>query len=145
RKEKQKEKALAKAKEILEELKKGSDLKKVAARDGYKVEETGFFPRGSAPPKLSPSEDMRKAFGSLSAKTPYPETPLLQDGKYYVLYLKETKEYEKEQLNSQKENYRRALLQMKQETVLNQWLDDLLQQAKARGEYKAYQEINEAI
>jgi hypothetical protein len=29
--------------------------------------------------------------------------------------------------------------------VLAQWLDDLLEQAKAKGKYKAIQEVNEAV
>ena len=145
RKEKQKEKALAKAKEILEKLKKGIDFKTLASQEGLKVEETGFFPRSSAPPKVSDSEDLRKALSSLSLKNPYPESPVLQDGKYSILHLRGVQEIDKEQFNSQKENYRRALFQAKQEMVLTQWLDDLLERAKAKGEYKAIQEVNEAV
>lgn len=145
RKEKQKEKALAKAKEILEKLKKGSDLKTLATHEGLKVEETGLFPRSSAPPKVSESEELRRALSSLSLKNPNPESPIFHDGKYSILHLREIKEIDKEQFNSQKENYRRALLQMKQEMVLTQWLDDLLEQAKAKGKYKAIQEVNEAV
>jgi peptidyl-prolyl cis-trans isomerase D len=145
RKEKQKEKALAKAKEILEKLKKGSDLKTLATHERLKVEETGLFPRSSAPPKVSESEEVRKALSSLSLKNPCPESPIFHDGKYSILHLREVKEIDKEQFNSQRENYRRALLQMKQEMVLTQWLDDLLEQAKAKGKYKAIQEVNEAV
>ncbi len=145
RKEKQKEKALAKAREILEKLKKGTDVKTLAAHEGLKQEETGFFPRSSAPPKVSESEELRKALSSLSLKNPYPEGPIFHGGNYSILHLKEVKEIDKEQFNSQKDNYRRALFQVKQEMVLTQWLDDLLEQAKAKGEYQAIQEINEAI
>jgi peptidyl-prolyl cis-trans isomerase D len=145
RKEKQKEKALAKAKEILEKLKKGADFKQLASQEGLKVEETGFFPRASAPPKLSASEDLRKALTALSLKNPYPEAPIFQDGKYSILHLKEAKGIDQEQFNSQKENYRRGLLMQKQETVMTQWLEDLLEQAKAKGDYKELQPVNEAI
>jgi peptidyl-prolyl cis-trans isomerase D len=145
RKEKQKERALAKAKEILEKLKKGADFKTQASHEGLKTEETGFFPRSAAPPKVSESEELRQALSSLSLKNPYPESPIFHDGKYSILHLREIKEIDKEQFNSQKENYRRALLQMKQEMVLAQWLDDLLEQAKAKGKYKAIQEVNEAV
>jgi len=145
RKEKQKEKVLAKAKEVLEKLKKGIDFKTLASQEGLKVEETGFFPRSSVPPKVSESEDLRKALSSLSPKNPYPDNPIFQDGKYSILHLRGVQEIDKEQFNSQKENYRRALFQAKQEMVLTQWLDDLLEQAKAKGEYKAIQEVNEAV
>jgi peptidyl-prolyl cis-trans isomerase D len=145
RKEKQKEKALAKAKEILEKLVKGADFKTAAAKEGLKVEETGFFPRASAPPKISASEDLRKALPVLSLKNPYPEAPIFQDGKYSILHLKEVKGIDPEQFNSQKENFRRGLLMQKQQTVLSNWLEDLLEQAKARGDYKEFQSVNEAI
>jgi len=145
RKEKQKEKALAKAKVILEKLKKGADFKATAAQEGLKVEETGFFPRASAPPKISASEDLRKGLTALSLKNPYPETPIFQDGKYSILHLKEVKGIDLEQFNSQKENFRRGLLMQKQETVLANWLEDLLEQAKAKGDYKEFQAVNEAI
>lgn len=145
RKERQKEKALAKAKEVLEKLKKGTDFKSLASQEGFKVEETGFFPRGSAPPKVSASEGLQKVLSSLSLKNPYPESPIFTDGKYSILRLKEIKEIDQNQFNSQKENFRRSLLLQKQERVLTTWLDDLLARAKAKGEYKAIQEVNEVI
>jgi peptidyl-prolyl cis-trans isomerase D len=145
RKEKQKEKALAKAKEILGKLEKGADFKTEAAKEGLKVEETGFFPRASAPPKISASEDLRKSLATLSLKNPYPEAPIFQDGKYLIFRLKEVKGIEPEQFKSQKENFRRGLLMQKQETVMASWLEDLLEKAKARGDYKELQPVSEAI
>ena len=145
RKEKQKEKALAKAKEILEKLKKGTDFKSLAAQEGLKVEGTGFFPRASAPPKISGSEELRKALLTLSLKSPYPEAPIFQDGKYSILHLKEVQGIDPAQFNAQKENYRRSLLMQKQETLVTNWMEDLLAQAKARGDYKEIQPPNEAI
>ena len=145
RKEKQREKALAKAKDILEKLKKGTNFKALAAQEGLKVEETGFFPRASAPPKITASEDLRKALMTLSPKSPYPEAPIFQDGKYAIPHLKEVQGIDPVQFNSQKENYRRSLLMQKQETVVTNWLEDLLSQAKARGDYKEIQPPNEAI
>jgi len=145
RKEKQKDKALAKAKELLEKLKKGMALQALASQEGLKIEETGFFPRASGPPKVSPSEDMQKALNALSGKNPYPESPIFQDGRYSILHLKEVKEIDQAQFNSQKDNYRRGLLMQKQETVLGSWVESLLEKAKARGDYKELQPVNEAI
>jgi peptidyl-prolyl cis-trans isomerase D len=145
RKEKQKEKALAKAKDILEKMKKGADFKSLASQEGIKIEETGFFARGSAPPKVSASEELQRALTSLSLKSPYPENPIFHDGKYSILRLKEIQEIDPEQFKTQKENFRRALLTQKQEMVLTTWLEDLLTQAKARGDYQEIQQVNEAI
>lgn len=145
RQQKEKEKALAKGKEALEKLRKGENSKSLAAREGWKVEETGFFERAADPPKMPSSEDLRKAVSTLSRKTPYPEAPLFADGKYYLLHLKEVKDIDAAQFESQKENFRRALLQQKQEAILTGWLDTLLDQAKASGKYKVLKEANEAL
>ena len=145
RREKQKEKAFAKAKEVLEKLKKGADLKSLAGQEGFKVEETGFFERGTEPPKMGPSEELRKALSTLSLKDPYPEDAIFLDGKYCILRLKEKKEIDRAQFDSQKEKYRRALLQQKQEILLTNWLDELLEQAKVKGNFKMIREASEVL
>jgi len=145
RREKQKEKALAKAKEVLEKLKRGADFKSLAGQEGFKVEETGFFERGTEPAKMGTSEELRKALSTLSPKDPYPENTIFLDGKYYILRLKEKKEIDRAQFDSQKEKYRRALLQQKQEILLTNWLDELLEQAKAKGDFKMIREVSEVL
>ena len=145
RREKQKEKALTKAKEALEKLRKGADFKSLASQEGMKIEETGFFDRGAEPPKMTTSEELQKALSTLSLKNPYAENPIFFDGKYAVLRLKEEKKIDPVQFNSRKENYRRALIQQKQEMLLTNWLEDLLEQAKAKGKYKMIREVNEVL
>ncbi|MDH4265224.1 MAG: peptidyl-prolyl cis-trans isomerase, partial [Deltaproteobacteria bacterium] len=143
--EKQKAQALAKAKEVLEKLKKGENLKSVAAQEKLKLEATGFFERGADPPKMAASEELRKTIATLSLKNPYAANPLFLDGQYVIFHLKEMKEIDPAQFNSQKENFRRALIQQKQEMILITWLEGLMEQAKAKGEFKMLQEVNEAI
>ncbi len=143
--ERQKEKALATAKEVLEKLRKGADFKSLASQKGMKIEETGFFDRGAEPPKMTTSEELQKALSTLSLKNPYPENPIFLDGKYAILRLKEEKKIDQAQFNSQKENYRRALIQQKQEMLLSNWLEDLLEQAKAKGKFKMIREVNEVL
>jgi peptidyl-prolyl cis-trans isomerase D len=145
RREKQKEKALAKAKEVLERLRKGAEVKSLAAQERFRVEETGFFDRGNDPPKMGNSEELRKAVATLGLKNAYPENPIFIDGKYWIIHLKEKKDIDLTQFNSQKENYRLGLLQQKQEILLTQWLDELLEQAKAKGNYKMIREANEVL
>jgi len=145
RREKQKEKALAQAREVLEKLRKGAEVKSLAAQERFKVEETGLFERGTDPPKMGTSEELRKALATLSLNNPYPENPIFLDGKYWILHLKKKKDIDLAQFNSQKENYRLALLQQKQEILLTQWLDELLEQAKAKGKYKVFREASEVL
>ena len=145
RREKQKEKSLEKARGVLEKLKKGTDDKSLASQEGLRIEETGFFERGSSPPKMEASEELRKAISSLSLKNPYAETPLFLEERVFILRLKEVKGIDPAQFDSQKENFRRSLIQQKQEMVLLNWLEELLELAKARGKFKMIKEINEAI
>jgi peptidyl-prolyl cis-trans isomerase D len=143
--EKQKEKALAKAKEILEELKKGANLKSVASREKFKMEPSGLFERGADPPKMGASEELRRTIAPLSLKNPYAAQPLFLNGQYVIFHLQEIQAIDAAQFESQKENFRRALTQQKQEIILNTWLEDLLEQVKAKGEFKMLQAVNEAI
>jgi peptidyl-prolyl cis-trans isomerase D len=145
KREKQKEKALAKANEVLEKLRKGAEVKSLAAQERFRVEETGFFDRGNDPPKMGNSEELRKAVATLGLKSPYPENPIFLDGKYLIVHLKEKKDVDLAQFNSQKENYRLGVLQQKQELLLTQYQDDLLEQAKAKGNYKMIREVNEVL
>ena len=144
-KDKQKEKALKKAKEMLEQLKKGADFRSLASKEGGKIEETGFFERGGTPPKLGSSEELRLALGGLSPENPYPDSPLFLDDQYRILRLKAIKEIDMSQFDSQKENYRRSLLQVKQERTLAGWLEGLMARAKAEGKYKEFQQPNDVL
>jgi len=146
RKEKQKERALAQAKELLEKLKKGTDWKSLVAQAGLKTEETGFFERAMDPPKIgSSSEELRKVIQAIGPKNPYPENPPLVNGKYFLLSFKEKKEIDPAQFNTQKDNFRRSLIQQKQEMAMTDWLDYLLERAKAEGKFKMFKEANEAL
>jgi len=145
RREKQKEKALAKADEILGKLRKGADLKALASEEKLRVEETGFFEMGSEPPKMGSAEELRKALPSLNAKNPYLEKPIFLEGQYRIFRLKEKKEIDPAQFESNKENFRRSLLLQKQELILTGWLETLLERMKAQGQFKMFQEVNEVI
>ncbi len=145
RKEKQKEKALVKAGALLEKLKKGGDLKSLAAQEGFTLSDTGFFERALGPTKINPTEDLRKALAPLTSKDPYIQGPLYIDGQVYLFRLKERKAADMEQFTAQKDNFRQAMLQQKQERVLSSWLDELLDQAKKSGRYKEYRNLSEVI
>jgi len=145
RRQKQKEKALGKAKGLLEKLRKGAEWKSLNAQEGLKIEETGFFERAMDPSKIGSSEDFRKAVQGASRQNPYPEDPLFVNGRYALYRFKEKKEIDQAQFNTQKENFRLGLLQQKQERVFIGWLDSLLERAKAEGTFKMYKEANEIL
>jgi len=143
--ERQKEKAAAKAKELLEKLRGGADWKSLMAGEGLKIEETGFFERAMDPPKIGSSEDFRKAVQGVGPHNPYPGNPIFVNGKYALFRFKEKKEIDQSQFATQKENFRRSFLQQKQERVFTGWLESLLERAKAEGQFKMYKEANEIL
>ena len=145
RREKQKEKASAKAKDLLEKLRMGAEWKSLMAKEGLKIEETGFFERAMDPPKIGSSEDFRKAVQGAGPQNPYPENPIFVTAKYALFRFKEKKEIDQTQFTSQKENFRLSLLQQKQERIFTGWLDSLLERAKAEGHFKMYKEANEIL
>lgn len=145
KKEKQKEKALVKAKEILEKIKKGAEGKALAAQEKLKIEETGFFERAGAPPKMEFSEELRKAIFALLPQNPYAASPIFLNGQYVILRLKELKEVDQKQFQEHKENFRQALLREKQELILSAWLEERLSEAKAKGWFKLKKEIGDVL
>jgi peptidyl-prolyl cis-trans isomerase D len=145
KKKKQKEKALAKAKDILEKIKKGAEGKALAAQEKLKIEETGFFERAGAPPKMEFSEELRKAIFTLLPQNPYAPNPLLLNDQYVILRLKEVKEVDQKQFQEHKENFRQALLREKQELILSAWLEERLEEAKAKGWFKMKKEIGDVL
>ncbi len=144
-KEKQKEKALAKAKEILEKIKKGTEGKALAAHEKLKIAETGFFERAGVPPKMEFSEELRKAIFALLPQNPCPSHPIFLNGQYLILRLKELKEVDQKQFQEHKENFRQALLREKQELILSAWLEERLEEAKAKGWFKMKKEISDVL
>ncbi len=145
KKKKQKEKALAKAKEILENIKKGTDGKALATQEKLKIEETGFFERAGAPPKMEFSEELRKAIFALLPQNPSPANPIFLNDQYVILRLKELKEVDQKQFQEHKENFRQALLREKQELILSAWLEERLEEAKAKGWFKIKKEIGDVL
>jgi peptidyl-prolyl cis-trans isomerase D len=145
RREKQKEKAEARAKEILEKLRKGAEWKSLLAQEGLKTEETGFFERALDPPKIGSSEDFRKAVQGAGPQNLYPEKPVFVSGKFVLFRFKEKKDIDQAQFGTQKDNFRLGLLHQKQERVFTGWLDGLLEKAKAEGRFKTYKEANEIL
>ena len=145
RREKQKEQALAKARELLEKLKKGGDLQSMARQAGFHLSETGYFERAAGPPKLNPNDDLRKAIASLTPQDPFVPQPLLLEDKVYLFHLKGRKPADLEQFKTQKDLFRQSLLQQKKERVLMQWLEELLDQAKKSGRYIEYRSVSEVL
>lgn len=93
-------------------------------------ESTGFFSRkGDMIPGIGFSPEAVRAAFSLTKAHPVADTPLLIDGKYYVIRLKARKDIVPTQFAGDKEEFARELLKEKRQRVLHNWLSSLVQGA----------------
>jgi peptidyl-prolyl cis-trans isomerase D len=123
--------ARQRADQLLTEVRAGTSLEALALTLHTPVEETGFFSRGSAIPKLGrPQELITEAFrmGVGEARM------FTLQGKPAVVALKERTTFDAEAYAKEKAEVSQRVLRQKRERLFSQWLSDLRQQAEQRGE-----------
>jgi len=124
--EKATEKAKSAAEGLLQEVKAGTSLAGSATAGGLKMEETGFFKRGSGyVPKVGPTEALGTEVLSLSPDSPLVDKVMSYGRVFFVMELKEEEKIGMEKFESEKEEYRRKLYAEKRSRLLQQWLDGL--------------------
>lgn len=124
--EKATEKAKAAAEEILEDMKRKKSLTESASEKGLKVDETGYFERGSAyVPQVGPLQDLGQGIFSLSLEKPILEAVVSYGSVFFVMALKEEQKVEMEEFEAEKEQYRQRVYAEKRGRVFQQWLDSL--------------------
>ncbi|MGO9138655.1 MAG: SurA N-terminal domain-containing protein [Syntrophales bacterium] len=108
--------------DILDRLKKGEALAKIAQEKGLKVEETGLFMPSSAMPKLSFSRDMSIALFQLSEKNPYPDSVYDINGNVVIVKFKERGKLDLENFEAKKAAIGVQLLRVKKNEVTVSWI-----------------------
>jgi peptidyl-prolyl cis-trans isomerase D len=111
------------AQSILERVKSGEGLDKIARENGLKINETGFFQPGNTIPKVGQSENAVEVLLQLSANKPYAEKPLLINNTYFILKLKDVSKTDDKNFETQKPMYRKILTSLKQEEAMKTWLE----------------------
>jgi len=111
------------AQSILERVKAGEGLDKIAKESGLKINETGFFQPSNTIPKIGQSENAAEVLLQLSAGKPYAEKPLLINNTYFILKLKEMNKTDESNFEAQKAMYRKVLISLKQEEAMKTWLE----------------------
>jgi peptidyl-prolyl cis-trans isomerase D len=111
------------AQSILERVKSGEGLDKIAKENGMKVNETGFFQPGNTIPKVGSSQDAAEILLQLSTGKPCAEKPLLINNTYFILKLKDISKPDEKDFESQKVMYRKVLTSLKQEEAMKTWLE----------------------
>ena len=123
------ENALQKAKAVLQQAKDANSLATAAEENGLLLEEAENLNRSESGNTTLPQNLVESAF-KLTASTPFTEEPLESGNAFYLLEFKERKNPETPLSGEDKERYKNALIQRKQQLVLSGWLQNRRKQAK---------------
>ena len=119
-----------KANGFLDQLKKEKNLAKLAAQNGLKLEETGWFLR-TAPqlPKIGELPELRSGV-TLSAEKPIADKVFTQKDVVYILAFKGSQGTDMERFESEKEALTKQALAETRQQVIQKFIDGLKSKAK---------------
>jgi peptidyl-prolyl cis-trans isomerase D len=132
------EKARQVAEELLNQIRKGKNIKEVAREKGFHLEETGFFTRtAGVVPKIGPAREWMGILASLTQKNPIPKEVIKTKDGYFVARLSGYESADQNKFQSMKKNLEKRMIYMKQEEAFQNWLEQL----KAKGKIDINKDI----
>ncbi len=123
------ENAQEKANTVLQQAKSESSLAKAAENNGLAISESGSLSKADTSNNGLPPNLVESAF-KLSTDLPYPEEPVTSGNSLYVFELKERKSPEAPLSEADRDRYKNAIIQLKQQQVLSGWLKNRRELAK---------------
>ena len=108
---------------MIEKLRKGDSLEKLAAAKGLAIQETGLFQPGSSIPKLGAHPEAAEMLLSLSLNQPYPEKPLSVNNAYVIFKLKDVSPLDTNDFAIKKEVYKKVATNLKRDEAMKAWLE----------------------
>ncbi|MDP2606950.1 MAG: SurA N-terminal domain-containing protein [Deltaproteobacteria bacterium] len=115
---------------LLDQLKKEKDIAKLAAQNGLKVEETGWFLRNAPQlPKIGELPELRPGV-ILSAEKPIADKVFTQKDVVYILAFKGSQGADMERFESEKEELTKQALAETRQQVLQKFIEGLKNKAK---------------
>jgi peptidyl-prolyl cis-trans isomerase D len=124
--------ALQEVVRLLERLRQGEALPRVAAQAGLALHDSGWFTRMQGFLNQPQAEALTSAAFQLSASHPYPSQPLEWQGNYYLLAFKERRLPSEADFRQIEEKLKEEALQQKRQMVFQNWLTAERQQAKIK-------------
>ena len=130
RESKARELLLNKANALLQQLKKEKDIAKLAAQNGIKLEETGWFAR-SAPqlPKIGELTELRGAGIMVAAQNPVAERVYTQKDAAYLFALKDSQGADMERFEKEKDALMKQALAEARQRVAQRFMEGLKSKA----------------
>ena len=117
------------AEDILSQAKTGGDFAKLVNAAGLSLQSSGLLSKGNPDQKSPFPLSLLGQIFELSAKSPYPSEPGESDKDYFVYKFAERTTPKMALNDSERDQYRNALLKLKQQQILNAWLDNQRKQA----------------
>lgn len=118
------------ARHLLERLRGGEPLARVAAQAGLPLEDSGYFTRTQGF-RLQPlAEPLTSASFQLSRQNPYPDQPIFWQGKYYLLAFRNRKLPTEQEFQAAREDLKLRVLEDKRRVLLEAWFREEWQRAQ---------------
>jgi peptidyl-prolyl cis-trans isomerase D len=117
---------------LLDNLKKGEPLNRVAAQTGLSLNQSEPFTRFQGFLGQPLAEALTSAAFQLSSQQPYPAQPLFWKDKYYVLAFKARTAPNQEEFAREEDQLRKAALEQKREQIFTGWLNAERRRAKIK-------------
>ncbi len=127
-----KNQAAQEAAKLLERLRQGEPLTKVAAQAGLPLQDSGLFSRFQGFLRQPQAEMLTSAAFQLSDKDPYPPHPIFFQNKYYLLAFKARKAPNPEEFQKERNKLQAEYLEHKRAVIFTAWLSDERQRAKIK-------------
>ncbi|HOK05581.1 MAG TPA: SurA N-terminal domain-containing protein [Syntrophales bacterium] len=129
---------------LIERMKKGEALAKLARERALPMEETGLFPLFAPPAKLGPATGpLMSHLSRLSPSRPWVDEPLPAPDGYVVIQLKERERATEEGLDKQREVLRETLRAVKRSELIGAWIEETRKGMVKEGRIKYYQEVKD--
>ena len=125
--------ALQRGNSLLEELKKEKDIAKVAQANNLKLNETGWFTRGSQQlPQIGELAEMKAGTIALSKQNPFPERLYSQKDALYILAFKDSQSADMEQFEKDKDSLKKQAIAESRQQALVKFMEGLKSKASIK-------------
>jgi peptidyl-prolyl cis-trans isomerase D len=112
------------AEDILSQARTGGDFSKLVADSGASIQSSGMLSKRNPEQKSPFPSSLLDQIFLLSLKTPYPSEPGEVEKDYFVYKFGERTIPKTGLPESERDQYRNALLKLKQQQILNAWIND---------------------
>lgn len=131
------------AQHLLERLKKGEELEKIAREKGLNVEETGLFLPSASIPDLGASGELTDSLTQLSETKPYPDKVFELNGNFVIVRFKERGKLDEGNFQEQKEEWKKLYKKLKKSETFNTWIEGVRNHLIKEGRLKIVKDIKD--